>query len=90
MANTMTAVNNSISRKVGTTALQISRYTLVKKCLGKHIKFDGRSTILTHEEEQLLFKTLEIVPDWDLLLTKHDVKMIVKKYLNWKSVISLY
>lgn len=63
MANALNAVNISLIKKIAAATFYISSSILVNRCLRMHTRSVGRPILFTHEEEQLISKTLEIVAD---------------------------
>lgn len=77
----MASANNWIGKTQANTTFQIPLNDIVIECLGKYKQSEDCHTIFNDEEEQLIFKTLRAVADWDFPLTKHDIKMVIKKIL---------
>lgn len=62
----------------------IRRETLRDKSSGKHMKKSGGQTALTKEEEVMFVKVIKQLSEWSFPLTKMDIRLLVKNYLNKK------
>lgn len=76
-------------QKLAAATFQI-RSILVNKCLERHAISEDFLTILTHQQEQLISRTVEVKIDYGLSLTKNNYKIAIKNTLIERVWISLY
>lgn len=86
----MATVINGIRKKLAAPIFKIQRSIFFNRCFGRHTRSVGCPIILTLEKEHLISKTLDGVAQWGFPITKHDVSMVIKNYLNRKKRINIF
>lgn len=66
----------------------VKRSTLADACKRKVIRNPGRANELSDQEEQAIVDHLLCQSDWGFPLTRLEVSMLVKSYLDCKGVVS--
>ncbi|KAK3916660.1 Jerky protein homolog-like, partial [Frankliniella fusca] len=76
------AVAEGMSVRVAAHTYNVRRSTLSDECQNKHPKARGRPTALTATEELVLVDHLLVQADWGFPLSRADVSVLVKEYLD--------
>jgi hypothetical protein len=83
----MELVKNGISVREASKDCSVPKSTLMDRISGAHSSQQGRPTVLTPEEEELIVEMLTLLADWGFPFSRDELCHFVKSYLEKKGVM---